>query len=259
MPILRADLPAVRKALLDLDCVVANPTRSNPLARKLADDWFADTAPPDEGFPIQLTAETAVGPAQLWIAAVEVFLPCLQPTNGPDRVNHDHFRNRDIANSSELNSRLRASLSKFHQNILRGPFRACLMDQIAKDEMQVAIVDLIEQIDTFLGDERQVASDRTDGPFEPFGFRIGGKPLDLSHAPLRRDLLIALWDSKKYQPCPSREVGDVIDAIYPDDDESEDKLKNLYKKVNTKEFRPNAVAAKISTRRGKIWLKHLST
>jgi hypothetical protein len=96
-----------------------------------------------------------------------------------------------------------------------------------------------------------------DGPFEPFGFRWAGKEIDFSDAPLRFRLVDALWDRSAGKPHPSREVSDVMAELYPDDDEADDKLKDLAKQTR-KAFERSGMALTVRTSGGKLWLAPLA-
>lgn len=94
------------------------------------------------------------------------------------------------------------------------------------------------------------------GPAEPFLFRYAGRELDLSAAPRRHQLLAALWDGAAGRPHPARLMADVLAELYPDDDEAEEGLKDLQKRIR-KQFRLAGLPLTIRTAEGKIWLEPL--
>jgi hypothetical protein len=97
-------------------------------------------------------------------------------------------------------------------------------------------------------------SDRADGPFEPFGFQFQGKPVDLSAAPLRYRLASALWNGAAGRPHESRDGEQVMDELWPDDPESEDKLKDLCRHLR-REFEAGGLALEVRQSGGKVWLE----
>jgi hypothetical protein len=66
-----------------------------------------------------------------------------------------------------------------------------------------------------------------DGPRDPFVFRYGRKKLDLTGAPLRFRLLVALWDQKTGAPREPRPADEVMEELWPDDHEADGSLRNL--------------------------------
>lgn len=101
---------------------------------------------------------------------------------------------------------------------------------------------------------RPVPAVEPDGPFEPFGFRYSGREADFTTAPLRHTLLAALWDAEANKPFESRTTEQILDLVYPDDDDAEAKLKNLKVETNRALLRAKVPLA-IKSASAKYWLK----
>ena len=93
-----------------------------------------------------------------------------------------------------------------------------------------------------------------NGPFEPFGFRYRGREADFATAPLRHTLLAALWDVEAEKPFESRTTEQILDEVYPGDDDAEAKLKNLKVETNRALLRAEVPLA-IKSASAKYWLK----
>ena len=110
-----------------------------------------------------------------------------------------------------------------------------------------------EQGDNDDGDE-PLPTAKSDGPFEPFGFRYRGREVDFAAAPLRHALLSALWDAGAEKPFESRTTEQILDLVYPDDEDAEAKLKNLKVETNRALLRAEVPLA-IKSASAKHWLK----
>jgi hypothetical protein len=92
-----------------------------------------------------------------------------------------------------------------------------------------------------------------EGPFEPFGFRYLEVEIDFKDAPRRYQLLSLLWELGSPHPHPSRDEGEVLETIWPDDDQAEGNLKNLCVQVN-RDFGGRGIELRVSRGGGKIQL-----
>ncbi len=109
-----------------------------------------------------------------------------------------------------------------------------------------------------LGPERRTQpAAKTDGPFEPFGFRWQDKEVQFERATLRFRRVETLWNQKANAPHASRDATKVMAEIWPDDDTADDKLKNLVAKVRAA-FEAAGLAVRVVMGGGKVWLKPLS-
>ena len=92
------------------------------------------------------------------------------------------------------------------------------------------------------------------GPDDLTGFMWRGKFIDLKGASLRRRLLVALWDTERRCPSAPRQVTEVMENLWPDDDASDGKLKDLIYRVNGK-FQKAGMMLSVHQGDGLIWLK----
>jgi hypothetical protein len=92
-----------------------------------------------------------------------------------------------------------------------------------------------------------------DGLFEPFEFRSAGRTIDFADAALRFRLVSSLWDSAAGRPHPSRQIGEVMGELWPDDDEADVAFKDLCKQVR-REFDRAGLPLTVRTAAGKVWL-----
>ena len=82
--------------------------------------------------------------------------------------------------------------------------------------------------------------------------RIGVYEIDLSGAPLRHRLMVALWDETRKR-WRTRSEAEVLEAVYPGEEEAESKLKDLASKTGDA-LRRAGIAATVRRAGGKVWL-----
>jgi hypothetical protein len=98
-------------------------------------------------------------------------------------------------------------------------------------------------------------SQPVDGPAGACSFRVGGVSIELNRSPNRYRLLSELWCNVSKRWHTGRPVSDVMTAIWPDDYDSDDKLKNLNAQLNKQLLRAGCLAKIRTGGEGKIWLE----
>jgi hypothetical protein len=70
--------------------------------------------------------------------------------------------------------------------------------------------------------ERPPEDDKPNGPFAPNGFQYAGIKVRFGRASKQYGLVRALWDDQKNAPYEPRPVGDVIDTVWGEENDTED-------------------------------------
>jgi hypothetical protein len=102
---------------------------------------------------------------------------------------------------------------------------------------------------------RDTAVRQTDGPAPRMQFLFNGVSVSFEGAPLRYRLCEALWDPRKGEPHPERDVSAVVKEVWGDTPhEPELTLKNLSHQVN-RCFDENALNLRVKMSGGKVWME----